>query len=647
MHGKQSGAKHSNAKPLPKLLQNFDTANIMESSGKKKKTSLPGGMVCEPPPPPVPQVPRPPRGLGGYVANLQEEVPTIGSNRRSQAAPSSSSGLSNQPAEAGLEDVMSQIFLTNKLSAVDVAKISRGGQTSGATDVNRFAAAGGGGKHPKNMARDLMRALLAKTKMPATTWFEVPCWDPAGVKKENVNLPFLLPHIVAHDLFAGTASWKMDKDKAPQIWQSFVKTCEELNLDPDKCMPMGMHGDGVPFTKKQSLEVISWNVLGDSNNDRVPFTGISKSYCCKCGCLGRCTWDTVMEIFAWSIKALVAGRHPSVDHKGEKLPPELEAMAGKPLSVQGVLCQIRGDWPFLKTIFGIPAWNNLQCCWMCEAESNPGAEMDFRKAGVHAPWRGTRQTTRTFFQKLKAMGIEPSPLFQCPGLTADHILLDWLHVVDLGIAQDIAGNVFAMCIRTDGLPGANQADRLKVLWTKLVAWYKENKTPVRLDNLTQEMFYNKGGKPAKLKAKGGETRQLLPFLACLTCELAGKSETWTTVARLCQELFDCAKFAGAMPFDANALAGASRRVCTLWASLAAAQEAGGNYIVWKIKPKFHLFQELCEYKCKTFGSPELFWCYVDESWCGFMSKAAKRRGGQNPASAVPARLLDRFRAMSG
>jgi len=272
------------------------------------------------------------------------------------------------------------------------------------------------------------------------------------------------------------------------------------------------------------------------------------------------------------------------------------------------------------------------------------SDMDFRRTGLDAKWRRSRQTTRTFFQKLAAMGMRPSPLFHSPGLTLDHLVLDWLHIVDLGIAQDIAGNVFAMCIGQWGMAGSNKEIRLTVLWLKLRAWYKEHKIPVRLDNLTQEMFQKSSSKPPKLKAKGGETRQLIPFLAELTREMAPKSETWAMVARLCHELLECAKIGATSPFEPDRMAAASRRLCSLWAALRSAQRIAGNDAAWTMKPKLHMFQELCEYKCLTFGSPELFWCYVDESWCGFWSKSAKRRGGSNPASAVPERLLARFRA---
>ncbi len=92
----------------------------------------------------------------------------------------------------------------------------------------------------------------------------------------------------------------------------------------------------------------------------------------------------------------------------------------------------------------------------------------------------------------------------------------------------------------------------------------------------------------------------------------------------------------------------SRKLRILWKSLADKAEAAGDFTSWRMKPKVHLFQELCEYKAVVeFGSPELFWTYQDESFCGYVAKVAKKRGGLNFAATVPERLLSRYRAMRG
>ena len=45
-----------------------------------------------------------------------------------------------------------------------------------------------------------------------------------------------------------------------------------------------------------------------------------------------------------------------------------------------------------------------------------------------------------FFQLLRQNRISPSPLFSCPGMDLLDVALDWLHVVDLGVAQDLLGS---------------------------------------------------------------------------------------------------------------------------------------------------------------------------------------------------------------
>ena len=119
------------------------------------------------------------------------------------------------------------------------------------------------------------------------------------------------------------------------------------------------------------------------------------------------------------------------------------------------------------------------------------------------------------------------------------------------------------------------------------------------------------------------------------------------MANIFHYLLECAKHAATLPFDPAAPATDCRKVCILWKYIADAAESKGDYKSWKMKPKAHLFQELCEFKAGMFGSPELFWTYQDESFCGFLAKAAKRRGGQNWAATVPQRLLDRYRALRG
>jgi hypothetical protein len=129
-----------------------------------------------------------------------------------------------------------------------------------------------------------------------------------------------------------------------------------------------------------------------------------------------------------------------------------------------------------------------------------------------------------------------NPVMQLPAFTIACVVLDWLHVVDLGVGADVIGNLFWEILIVPGLvAGATKAARLLVLWTKMQAWYVRVKPPSKLDDLTEEMIKKKGGsgKP-KLRAKGGECRYLVPFCFELAAELAAAANTvhQTTVAKL-------------------------------------------------------------------------------------------------------------------
>ena len=540
-----------------------------------------------------------------------------------------------------IADVIEEMFLTNKLGGPDVARLARGACTSEAKGVEKLASVGTGGKHPKNYARDIMRLVLQGTTVPPLFWYPVRVWCPVTQRQETTNMPFNLPHRMLSSMGTALDDKFLAERMAPEYHAVFAGACNKLGLDPATTIPIGLHGDGVPFTKHDSVELLSYNFLGEPMGDRIPFSGISKMYTCKCGCLGRHTFDDMLEVFVWSLRALLCGTHPAVGPRNEPLTDAalLKVSGAKLQCPPALLCQVRGDWPFLKQLFSVPVWNNFCICWLCYADKD---ERSYKDGRSNAKWRARRKQWYEFFQELRAKGLSPSPLFSAPGFQLFMIVLDWLHIVDLGIAQDLIGCFFHECIR---LPGQTKAANLKALWVRLREFYRTAKASCRLDNLTEEMF-EKPGKSPKLRAKGGETRQLIPFAAALSEELAQntQSQHWRNVAGVLQRLFACCKHIDAAKFNAEALATSSRELCILWSALEEEASTNGK-LLWVKKPKVHLFQELCEYQACNLGTPEQFWTYRDESWCGHMSIAAKRRGGQKHASTVPERLLNRYRAM--
>ena len=106
----------------------------------------------------------------------------------------------------------------------------------------------------------------------------------------------------------------------------------------------------------------------------------------------------------------------------------------------------------------------------------------YKNTGLGAKWRENRLTSMQFLEKLLQAGFVLSPLLGLPGFSLKCVVLDWLHVVDLGVSADLIGNLFheitaAACPL---FPDArNKQDRLDALWAKLRAWYAECKPASR------------------------------------------------------------------------------------------------------------------------------------------------------------------------
>ena len=69
------------------------------------------------------------------------------------------------------------------------------------------------------------------------------------------DLPFLLPHDLLRSMHHQVSEMKLDHEACPDMAEVFVRKCQNMGLDPLSAVPLGMHGDGAPFTKKDSLAV--------------------------------------------------------------------------------------------------------------------------------------------------------------------------------------------------------------------------------------------------------------------------------------------------------------------------------------------------------------------------------------------------------
>jgi hypothetical protein len=437
--------------------------------------------------------------------------------------------------------------------------------------------------------------------------------------------------------------FQIDKENYPDQHRSLIEQCTKLALDPSNTIALGVHGDGVPFQKKDSIEVVSWNLLARPTANRIPFTAIAKEHMCKCGCKGLCTWTAVLKVFTWSLLMCFVGAVSTLGPDGAPWEDNRKGTgvlrSGFALGFRALLMQFRGDWPFLRALFRFPAWNQANICWRCRAGPH-GSDTPFTDPAESARWRQNRYGIHEFNRMLREAGGALCPLLALPGFSLLCVVLDWLHIVDLGVGADVAGCFFWELITTPGvLAGNTKAERLGDLWQRLRAFYARTQPSCRLDHLTETMVRKEGEKKPKLNVKGGECRHIIPFCAELSHSFAKVNVHFGTIAALFHHLLNCALCISADVYDKDSASQHCRRFCILYCTLQQEALAQDKIYMWQPKPKMHLFQEMVEYMSFEWGSPRHFWCYRDESWCGFWARASTSRGGPKTAGATTARLL--------
>ena len=229
-----------------------------------------------------------------------------------------------------------------------------------------------------------------------------------------------------------------------------------------------------------------------------------------------------------------------------------------------------------------------------------------------------------------------SPLCSIPFVTTSVIRIDWLHVADQGVSANFLGSLFLMFL--EKLPGRSQQEQLSELFYKIKGFYLQAKCESRLQDLTLNML-KKSGKTPKLRGRAADVRALVPFaFATAQTLLDSDNPMQATAQAMAGHLNNCYGQLSPEGFDSLALAENCRKFCLLAVSM-----EGKEPVNWGVKPKLHMFQELCE---MSGYCPSLCWTYRDEDMGGSLAKIAHRQGGPNTAKAVPAGLLRKWCAMN-
>ena len=160
-----------------------------------------------------------------------------------------------------------------------------------------------------------------------------------------------------------------------------------------------------------------------------------------------------------------------------------------------------------------------------------------------------------------------------------------------------------------------------------------------LKNVTEFMIRKKPGKSPKLRAYAAEARALVPFAVELANSLLSDDVPEQAAAKKAAlHLNECYKCLSNSSFNPEALRKESIEFCQTYGALEQFFAADGQK-VWRVKPKFHIWQECCSLK----SNPSLNWVYRDEDFGGYVASMSKLRGGPKLIKNTSENLLHKFR----
>ena len=120
-----------------------------------------------------------------------------------------------------------------------------------------------------------------------------------------------------------------------------------------------------------------------------------------------------------------------------------------------------------------------------------------------------------------------------------------------------------------------------------------------------------------LKAKGAETRKLVPILGVLCRKLLDSTGELDSAVVACMSLLlQCYAALDVDPYDAKLMEREVRRFALQYVSLRA------DNINWRVKPKLHLLLHLSQ----SSTCPKDTWCYRDEDFGGATANHGEGQG---------------------
>ena len=272
----------------------------------------------------------------------------------------------SQPSHTVLQEDVEDLYAENLISAKRCQTVLNKAHKAGIKGLRKVAKSLLG----KNHARTIVRRKLKNTKWPDQYWVEVRVWNKLARREEK---QWVCIHLI-HEILAviwelGLKDVILSEDLLDRVGKDHMEWMRQ-SLDILELLGFGLHGDGVPcnYDRTESVDVISINlpgVGGGYKRMRIPLVTLPESS------ISHNTMDDLMEVFAWSMRHLLAGTWPVCRHDGTPWLKSDTRRAKKTgnLGFQACLVEVRSDWVFLSKTFHFPTHGFEDgVCWKCSCK---------------------------------------------------------------------------------------------------------------------------------------------------------------------------------------------------------------------------------------------------------------------------------------
>jgi hypothetical protein len=503
----------------------------------------------------------------------------------------------------------------------------------------------------RNTSRNLLRALAKQQRkgprLMAPYMAMVPLWDNVEERSVSKQVACLPIHETLDCLVndGEQDSWCALDASQHGLQNDLNEWASRVDMSDATSKPIAaikIWGDSAPLNARNSLYLLTWSVLSGVCHTPFWFVAITKTMVCQCGCFGRCTFQKLFSILAWSFRALLAGEYPAFDDEGHPFPDgSIRAnLAGKKLKLFGALLAKTGDWDWYKQALGLCGWKgegpDKRICFKCKACK--GGAFGAFDVSLGAPWRATIFSMSHYWTHACFTNTFVSALFDIPGFSLGFIRIDWMHVTCLGILQYLQGSVMWELFREMGgtLGGANRQSVCRMLEKMVRVCAKRLDVDMPFNTLTHGMIRPSMDKPPKLKLKAAEGRYFLPILRELLATCFGLSTPHERLRLNCVDKL-CMCYEEMRNWEASTSPSKLKRLARehvmLYGELS---KESVDELVWRMFPKHHLFIH-CSMDAEV--NPRSLWNYDMESEIGEAVRVAR----QVNASHLHRSLLKRYR----